>query len=559
MEIRVDNQLTIGDLIKLEEVNVLRVNREYQRGLRWTDMQKRMFIDSIFRGYSIPAFYFHEVTTEAGTIQNTYFEIVDGQQRVNAIYSFSEDAFALLNPTEDSSFRFPNFVRKYPCPWGGKRFSELSADLQRQLLEHKVVVYQITTDDENLIRDLFIRLQGGTPLTPQDKRDSWPGKFTEYVLKVGGKSGVDRWYGFSVFKEVAKVSNESKRRQLAAQVFMLFWTKRNEVKFCDIKSSNIDDFYHAQVDFDEKSDEAKQFEKICGVLYEAFRGKPKIYGHYLIHSFLFVDALLDEYAPGWESRYAGKVFEFDTNRQNAAKAIKNKQEPENPRYYNDYGRLTQTQSDNESTIKRRHAFFVEEMLKLLSPTKKDPTRNFSDLERQAIFFRDMEGCQWCRMKGVDHKVLWTECEVHHVMPHSKGGQTEIQNGALVHSGCHPKAEYDVELFKEWWSGLGLENESDDHSNTLPPDGTSVKFSYRGTDYFGEISNRTLVLTEDGKFEGLSCTSFSAASRKITNTSRNGWRDWELRLPRSNNWILADDWRNDAGTQAQGGEVRQTYA
>ena len=394
MEILVETNWTIGDLIDFEQKGILRVNHEYQRGLRWTDMQKRMFIDSIFRGYSIPAFYFHKIKVSSGPIENTFFDIVDGQQRVNTIYSFSEDAFALLNPLEDSSFRFPNFVKNEPCPWGGMRFSELSKELKDTFRQQKLVIYQITTENENSIRDLFIRLQGGTPLTPQDKRDSWPGNFTEYVLKVGGKSGVDKWYGLPLFKEVAKVSNESRRRQLVAQVFMLFWTIKNDVKFCDIKSANLDEFYHAQVDFDDKGKNAKRFEKICKVLYDAFRGKPKIVGHYLIHSFLLIDSLVaDEYASGWEPEFANSWHKFEINRNKASEALKKGEKPENPRYYNEYGRLTQTQSDDAHTIRRRHAFFSEEMLKLLAPIRKDSKRSFSKLERQSVFFRDMEICQ----------------------------------------------------------------------------------------------------------------------------------------------------------------------
>lgn len=38
-------------------------------------------------------------------------------------------------------------------------------------------------------------------------------------------------------------------------------------------------------------------------------------------------------------------------------------------------------------------------------------------------------------------------------------------------------------------------------------------------------------------------SFSAASRAITGTSRNGWTDWELGLA-GGEWIVADKWRND---------------
>ena len=457
--------------------------------------------------------------------------------------------FPLLDPSEDLGFRFPNFVKDAPCPWGGKRFSELPEELQNQLKNHKVVVYHITTKNDNSIRDLFIRLQGGIPLTPQDKRDSWPGNFTEFVLKVGGKSGVDRWFGFSLFKEIAKVSNESRRRQLVAQVFMLFWMVRKEKKFCDIKSANIDVFYHSQVDFDDESDDAKRFERICKKLEDALHGKPRIVGHYIIHLFLLTDSLLDEYTQGWEPHLANKLFEFDKRRQKAAEDIRNRRETENERYYSEYGQLTQTRSDDANTIRRRHAFFAEEMLKLLSPKKLDAARSFSDLERKTMFFRDMEICQWCRMNGNSHRVLWDECDIHHVSPHVEGGATDVANAALVHRDCHPKSQPDVDKFRDWWYGSdsvtpepgGKSGRRKVGRQFPPPDGTRAKFEYRGQLHLGESREGKLVLT--GSHEGIVCKSFSEASREITGTTRNGWRDWYLCLPGEETWLLADEWRN----------------
>ena len=544
MDISVETDWTIGDLIDLEKKQVLRVNHEYQRGPRWTEMQKRLFIDSVFRGYSIPAFYFHETKVTSGRIENTFFEIVDGQQRVNAIYSFSEDAFALLDPLEDSSFRFPNFVKSESCPWGGKRFSELSDSLKETFRQQNLVIYQITKTNENSIRDLFIRLQGGSPLTPQDKRDAWPGNFTEYVLKVGGKSNVDRWYGFPLFKEVAKVTNESKRRQLAAQVFMLFWTKNSSVKFCDIKSANLDEFYHAQVDFDENSEIAKRFEKVCKVSYDTFHGSAKIVGHYLIHSFLLIDSLLQEYASGWEPHFANAWRKFETNRNKASEAIKRKEEPDNLRYYSEYGMLTQTRSDDAHNIRRRHAFFSEEMLKILAPTKLDSSNKFSELESQTIYFRDMEYCQWCRMKKQDHRVLWEDSEIHEVLTHSQHGQTTITNGALVHRDCKLVAKYHSDTFREWWFEPEMPKPPPAIQNIRdfpPPEGTQLRFTYSKSVYSGEIRNKKIVLT--GDYPNTPFGSFSAASKAVTKTDRNGWKDWYLQLPGESGWILAYEWRN----------------
>ena len=545
MQVSTEKEWTVGELIENQRQQILCVDHEYQRGLRWTDMQKRMFIDSIFRGYSVPAFYFHKRETATTFATNTYFDIVDGQQRINALHSYCDDAFELLDPSNDSGFHFPNFVKDVPCPWGGKRFTELPKDLQDELMSEKVVVFVITTNNENSIRDLFIRLQGGTPLTPQDKRDSWPGNFTEFVLRAGGKSNVDKWYGFPLFMEVAKATSESRRRQLVAQVFMLFWTIRTESRFCDIKSANIDEFYHSQVGFDDGGSDAKRFKRICDTLHQAFMGKPKIPGHYIIHAFLLGDSLLAEYASGWEVHLANAVFKFEERRRTAAEDHRNRRSTGYERYYTEYGQLTQTRSDSSDTIRRRHAFFVEEMLTLLSPKKLDTQRSYSELERQTIFFRDLEICQWCRMSGEAEKVVWDECEIHHVMPHAKGGPTSLANGALVHRDCHPKSQADTDKFRDWWYESCLGNQERPSSRTRisgrgfpPPNGTKVRFQYGDKQFGGAIVDGRLVFSGSGTVT----ESFSAASREATGTSRNGWRDWELQLPEKQEWVLADDWR-----------------
>lgn len=547
MEVKVDFEWTVGDLLESRREGVLRVNHEYQRGQRWNNAQKQMFIDSIFREYSIPAFYFHRRETVTAKATNTYFDIVDGQQRTDAIYTYCENAFPLLDPLSDSGFKFPNFVKNAPCPWGGKRFGELPEDLQERLKQHKIVVYSISTHNENAIRDLFIRLQGGTPLTPQDKRDSWPGNFTEFILRVGGKSEIPKWYGLPLFREVVKAGNESRKRQLAAQVFMLFWAVRKEKKFCDIKSANIDEFYHAHVGFDEKSNEAKRFEAICEKLSAAFGEKPrKLEGHYLIHLFLLADSLIDEYVSGWEPHLAANLFEFDRRRREAGDNVRNNRDVENNSYYYRYGQWTQTRADNADTIRRRHAFFSQEMLELLNPTQLDENRNFSDLQRQTVFFRDQEICQWCRMEGVSRRVSWDDCEIHHVEPHAQGGPTEIDNAALMHSSCHPKGKLDVQKFHDWWKSAEPASPRPSRKSKRrpkPPDGTKAKFQYDGKTYHGEFRNGNLAL--EGDREGTVCNSLSDASREITGTARNGWRDWFLCIPGKNSWVLAADWRDES--------------
>ena len=75
------------------------------------------------------------------------------------------------------------------------------------------------------------------------------------------------------------------------------------------------------------------------------------------------------------------------------------------------------------------------------------------------------------------------------------------------------------------------------SRHFPPQGTVCRFVYKGDEFQARIENNQIVVTGVGAF-----SSFSAASVTISNTSRNGWRDWELQLPGMKHWILADTWR-----------------
>ena len=70
------------------------------------------------------------------------------------------------------------------------------------------------------------------------------------------------------------------------------------------------------------------------------------------------------------------------------------------------------------------------------------------------------------------------------------------------------------------------------------DGTICWMEHRDKRYEGKIVGGCLKIDDvDGVF-----TSLTSASRAITKTSRNGWKDWYIRLPDSDVDILAHDWR-----------------
>jgi hypothetical protein len=370
-------------------------------------------------------------------------EIIDGQQRINALHAFAEGVLKLFDPVkDDKKARFPEFIKNTPCPWARCDYFSLSPDLRKQFDETELFLVRVTTENEDEARDLFIRLQAGLPLNAQEKRDAWPGGFTEFTLRFGGKYGIARYPGHDFFRNVVYKSSTDRGdiRTLCAQLGMLFFSNANEGYWLDLSTQAIDDYYYQNLGFDIKSPQVNEFSKMLDVVVQVFDGYkgPKLKVHEAIHVTLLIKSLMDDYVRSWQDDF---VKAFDKFREHAAIGKKLK----DGEYWYNYGALTMTQATAASSIQRRHTFFSTKMIEFLQPVKKDGTRVYGQLEREIIYFRDRKLCAVC-----DGEIRWTELEIHHIDEHQNGGQTTLENGVAVHKDCHPKGAAAVQFQKQWY-------------------------------------------------------------------------------------------------------------
>jgi hypothetical protein len=438
----------VGSLLELKKAGMLTANPEYQRGKVWDSVQEKKLIDSVFREYPLPLFYLHHLHKEVAGFESNTLEVIDGQQRLNALHKFKEGHFKLFDPIADKEIaRFPRFIESQPCPWGGKAFDELSTQLQEKFLLTPLSTVRIETAIPNEARDLFIRLQAGLPLNPQEKRDAWPGDFTSFVLKTAGKSELIGAPGHEFFSKVmkAKLSDRGESRQLAAQMYMLYAHRYESGTLCDVKRDPIDDFYYQNLSFDPQSTRATRFLSILTILTQLLGDgkRSKVVNYEAISLVLYVDSLLDDFTPAWRDKFAEA---FDTFRIEATKAKTTKDTALPSEYWLSWGLLARTSSDRADSIERRHAFFVTKMTGLLNPCPKDTQRGFDAIQRDLVYSRDKKKCQVC-----NGDVLWADAEIHHVNQHSEGGKTELENGVLVHASCHPLSATDVSSLAQKWA------------------------------------------------------------------------------------------------------------
>jgi hypothetical protein len=426
----------IAELLELFRNGMLRVNPEYQRGAVWRRTQQRKLIDSVLRGYPIPLIYLHHIKKTVAGMQREDLEIIDGQQRMNALYEFAEGAYKLFDPVKDESeAKFPEFIKREPCPWGDKQFTDLSSELQLRFLATPLAVAKVTTEIPNEARDLFIRLQSGLPLNGQEARDAWPGSFTDFVLRIGGKPQIARYPGHGFFKRALKMkpdADRGKTRQIAAQLAMLFFVRRERGgdAFTDTGSRAIDDYYYSQLDFDQSRSDVRRFTAILDWLEQAFGGakRPKVRAHEAIHMVLIADGLWDDYSDGWQNKFVDAHYGFTDQ---LARAARTKDSANPDEYWTQYGQWTRVNSDRADRIRHRHMFYVEKMLTSMYPLRlKNSDDAYGRLERELIYYREKKRCAYC-----GQPVVWEDATFLRRSTGASAADNAPGAGVLAHQAC----------------------------------------------------------------------------------------------------------------------------
>lgn len=157
----------VATLKQLYETGDLVLATEFQRNGVWPQAAKAYLIDTILNDRPIPYLYFRRsISAQSG---RSLYEVIDGQQRLRAIFEFLDDDFALIESPKRS------FRRKF--------FSELNELQRAQVLSYDLYVEQLTGYSDADIRDMFVRMNRFlVKLSPQEIRHArFSGKFKVFT------------------------------------------------------------------------------------------------------------------------------------------------------------------------------------------------------------------------------------------------------------------------------------------------------------------------------------------------------------------------------------------
>lgn len=191
---------------------------EFQRNSVWPAAAKAYLIDTILNERPIPVLFFSRtVSAQSG---RTIYSVVDGQQRLRAIFEFLGNHF----PLSESKGQ----------PFYKQKFSQLSAENKRRILSYDLPIEELYGYSDKDIRDMFDRMNRFVfKLSPQERRHAKEeGAFKKFVESLGRMSFWDNQRVFSKLQQ-----RRMRAEEFAAEITILL------VEGPQDKKSSIDLYY----------------------------------------------------------------------------------------------------------------------------------------------------------------------------------------------------------------------------------------------------------------------------------------------------------------------------
>jgi hypothetical protein len=187
---------TIASMLdsKQGDSNKYILNPEYQRRKRWDNVRKSRLIESFIMNVPIPPIFLYE-------IDYSIYEVMDGLQRLTAIYDFYRGKYELEG-------------LEYWMELNGRKYENLPEQVRkgidRRYLSSIVLLQETAKSKEEadyLKQIVFGRLNsGGEKLTPQETRNAlYNGKFNQLCIRLAQNSTFRKTWHFPQEKEVEEL------------------------------------------------------------------------------------------------------------------------------------------------------------------------------------------------------------------------------------------------------------------------------------------------------------------------------------------------------------------
>lgn len=419
----------------------------YQRKTVWSKEKKQSLMDSLFRRYYVPKLVIREVRISD---DKTIHEIVDGQQRITTVQSFFNNEYSLPTSLNDIH---PNL--------GGKYYKDLSSELRRFIdreIKFTADIVKSIDDPKNnehqkIATEIFWRLQQGETLNFMEIAHA---KLSSLSRNVIVKYSDDITFDYEKYLPIDenpnkhtffKMLNKSNKRMDHLKFLSRFLILEEANDYIDLKDKNVNDFVERYIKEDGVGNNDLENEKfvkntisVLNLIVEIFKNDPMISDdnkvikelsveYFIISFYLLVRHLKNNYAIGEAEKETIRHFFYSFYQRWWR----------NDATDNDIMAFSNNRQQSIVNLQTRDRIIRQLFFEYLTENNidfklKDEQRAFNEAQRIEIYRRDKGLCQECLEEGKNEKeaiVSWNDYQADHIFPHSKGGQTEIENGQLL--------------------------------------------------------------------------------------------------------------------------------
>ena len=438
----------IPDYIKLEDFHKYPedyvVRPPYQRKNVWTRKKKQALLDSLFRRYYVPKIVLREIKLDKKDKKN---EVIDGQQRIRVAQEFFEEELTLPQSLADLDSSLP-----------GRKYSKLPVKV-RQFVD-KTLRYDVDTvkgiDDpwnpehQQTAAEIFWRLQQGETLNYMEVAHA---RLSSLPRNFAVKYADDISFDYDSYEPIednpdthvffSTITRPNNRMQHLAILTRLLILEEQDGP-ADIRDTNVSEFIEKGHHPDgignysyEDTAPARSALSNMRAFYRVFRndvtdgyGMRELQAEYVIISlYLLLRHLRKHYVFAKREEVLFRAFTIWFDKRRRAR----QEDDSDIQVFTSH----RQQSGREIKIRDRvirQLFFEYAGAEGVDILTKDKKRTFSESERIAIY-RAVDGvCQECSKLGLpddEARVPWSEYDADHVVPHSKGGPTVIDNAQVL--------------------------------------------------------------------------------------------------------------------------------
>lgn len=409
---------TVLDLKNLYQHGNLNLEPGFQRQSVWTERDRAKLVDSIWKNFPVPAIFLYKREDRGDLV----FDVIDGKQRLESIFMF----MGAMRGRFPVRMQLPESESLTWVDW--RRL--VGKGLHHRITGYELPVIEVDGEIGEIIEVFVLINSTGKALTRQERRHA-------------------RYYKSPFLKEASRLATRFEQYLRNDGIFSAGQISRmKHVEFmCELMLSlERGDVLNKKTALDQvmrtKSLDGRELRKSAQMVTTTMNRIRKMFPHLKsirlrqVTDFYTLAVLIGKFereglilTDRRRNRLAWDLLVAFTKKVDEIRDLQRKIKGARPgqELYRDY-LATVLQATDELSQRRRREEILSGVLRSVF-ARKDSQRGFTPEQRRIIW--NGSANRACAHRGCGKRLTWDDFTVDHIKPHSKGGQSHLDNAALM--------------------------------------------------------------------------------------------------------------------------------